>query len=280
VTRTLVTGSAGFLASHLLPLLGGTVLGIDLAKGEDICSQRTAETIRAFDPEVVYHLAALHFVPWCREHPEETIRTNVEGTQRVLGSCGTSLRTFVLASSAAVYGFADTRRSETHPVRPVDVYGRSKVLAERAVMHERLGHPGARLVLARLFNIIGKGDATAHVLPEIIAGTTDGHILSLGNIDTRRDYVHADDAAEALLFLSEHARSGYSTWNVGTGLPTSVRELISEVGKVLGDSPAFTIDKAKVRYEDGDLYADPDALNGFGWHPRRTIGDAIKDMLA
>jgi UDP-glucose 4-epimerase len=277
MTRTLVTGSAGFIASHLAPLLDGDTLGLDIAEGKDVLL--AADDIQAFDPEIVYHLAARHFVPWCREHPEETIRTNVDGTAAVLEACGPSLRTFVFASSAAVYGFADTKRKETYPVRPVDVYGRSKAFAERDVMHAAAERPDVRFVLARLFNVIGAGDNTAHVLPEIVAGALTAKALALGNIDTRRDYIHADDAAEALVFLAEHARHGYSVWNIGTGLPTSVHELIVEVGKVLGVTPAFMVDGSKVRLEDGDLFADPDKLAGFGWKATRSIGDAIEDML-
>lgn len=262
--RILCIGSRGFIASHLLPLLPGDVLGLDLLDGNDVLSPETAEKVRAFDPEVVYHLAALHFVPWCREHPEETLRTNVDGTWAMLRACGPSLRTFVLASSAAVYGFAATPRKETSSVQPVDVYGRSKVLAERELMDEAVERPSVRFVAARLFNVIGQGDATAHVLPEIVAGARKGKTLSLGNIDTRRDYVHADDVAEALVFLTQHARTGHSIWNVGTGVGTSVHELIGEVGKVVGETPAFSVDETKVRADDGDLFCDPAALGALG----------------
>ena len=82
-------------------------------------------------PDVVIHLAAYHFIPYCNDHPEETLRVNVEGTHSVLtAAANAGAGRAVIASSGVVYPGVDTVLSEDGPVEPPDVYGLSKLLAE------------------------------------------------------------------------------------------------------------------------------------------------------
>lgn len=275
--RVLVTGSEGFVGSHLNPV--GDLLCLDLKQGVDICDPDTADVVRAFDPEVVYHLAAHHFIPWCNDHPADVDRLNIAGTGRVLAACGPSLESFVLASSAAVYGFSDHPLREEDPRLGRDVYARSKIHAERLLRDFASRHPDVRCVAARLFNVVGRGDPWPHVLPAIIAAYLDGGAIRLGNTWPRRDYVHVDDVADALQFLAEHAPAGASAWNVGTGRGTSVAELVVAVyragGRALNLEPSWS----RTRTDDGHLVADPTSLGKLGWAASRSLDDAIGDVL-
>src|SRR5438477_5358710 len=126
--RVLITGSEGFVGSGLE--FDAETMCVDLTLGRDICDPALGEMIRAFDPHVVFHLAAHHYVPWCDAHPLETHETNAVGTALVLQACGHSLETFVLASSAAVYGFALKPLPEDVALLGESVYARSKIQAE------------------------------------------------------------------------------------------------------------------------------------------------------
>jgi UDP-glucose 4-epimerase len=275
--RILITGSEGFVGSHLNP--EGELLCIDLKQGVDICDPDTADVIRAFDPEVVYHLAAHHFIPWCNDHPSDVDRLNIAGTGRMLAACGPSLRSFVLASSAAVYGFSDDPLREDSPRYGRDVYARSKIHAERLLRDFSALHPQVSCVAARLFNVVGRGDPWPHVLPAIVDSYLEGGTIPLGNTWPRRDYVHVDDVAEALQFLAEAAPVGASAYNVGTGRGTSVAELVVAVyragGRALNLEPSWS----RSRSDDGHLVADPTALGLLGWSASRTLEDAIGDVL-
>ena len=272
--RTLVTGSAGFVASHL-PVFGD-VLNVDLETGDDVRMQATMDAIKVFEPEVVFHLAAHHFIPWCEANPIETERTNVLGTANVLeASMGPALKAFVLASSAAVYGYDPEPIRESHLLRGNSVYAHSKYRAE--VYLRRYANDDAKFVAARLFNVVGVGDKWGHVVPEIVAHRHER--ILLGNTWPQRDYVHADDVGVALQFLAHHAPEGFSAWNVGTGIGTSVKDLVDRVGALSGREMKTMTYAGKVRIDDGHLVADPSALEALGWKAKYTLDDALLDML-
>src|SRR5436309_2120978 len=128
-TRTLVTGGAGFVGSHLVSGLvgqGHDVLVVDRdaagplphlraderdavhVEAEDLRTVRSAEVIRAFRPDLVFHLAGLSFVPYCVAHPLETLDANVLAFDRLLGALRPCPpRALVFTSSAAVYGYGE-----------------------------------------------------------------------------------------------------------------------------------------------------------------------------
>ncbi len=274
--RIVVTGSAGFIASHL-PVMGD-ILPIDLESGDDVRMQATITKIRAFDPHIVYHLAAHHFVPWCEANPIETDRTNVMGTANILEACGDSLDAFVLASSAAVYGYDPDPIPETHALAGRSVYANSKYRAELLLRQFSETRPDVACVAARLFNVVGAGDKWDHVLPEIVKHRENS--LHLGNTWPQRDYIHADDAGDALQFLARKAPVGFSEWNVGTGVGTTVAELVTWVAALSGVTIKAMAYAGKVRADDGHLVADPQKLSAFGWSATRTLTDAINDLLA
>lgn len=283
--RVLVTGGRGFIGRRLVERLrsdyGSTndiVHVVDIADGRGILDRRVLEDIRALQPWVVFHLAARHFVPWCREHPAETWETNVTGTAGLLQALGASVDTVVLASSAAVYGFAPTPRREADPLQPVDIYGASKVAAEFVLERFALQRQGTRCVAARLFNVVGAGDPHPHVVPAFAAQVRrHGRVEAAGNLHVGRDYVHVDDAVSALVTLAEGTRIGFHAYNVATGIRTSTRDLI----EAFGSRPADVGRPSDLqRADDGDLVGDASKITAeIGWQPRRTLERAITDAL-
>lgn len=271
--RVLVTGCDGFIGSHLKV----DAIGIDLKRGDDVLT--SYDVIREFDPQVVYHLAAHHFIPWCEDHPWETTRTNVLGTEAVLEACGPSLETFVLASSAAVYGFSSARLPEDSALVGTGVYAASKQEAERRLARFGELRPGVRSVAARLFNVVGPGDSWPHVLPSIAKAHMAGEPVYVGNTWPQRDYVHVDDVTDALQLLAERAPLGFSAWNVGTGDGTSVGELLQVIGLVSGRKVDAHTRYEKTRADDGHLIADVLRTAELGWVASRSLLLAIGEVL-
>jgi UDP-glucose 4-epimerase len=273
--RVLITGSDGFIGSRLRP--DGDLMRLDIKRGGDILDASNGEEIRKFDPHVVYHLAAHHYIPWCDRHPDQTHDTNAIGTALVLQACGPSLEAFVLASSAAVYGFQNNPIAEDAVLAGTSVYARSKRLAETALLQHAGRHPTVRCVAARLFNVAGAGDTWPHVIPQIVQHR-DAE-LHLGNTWPLRDYVHVDDVADALQFLAGAAPAGFSEWNVGTGVPTSVTMLVRMVAQRAGAEIKMVQTESQRRSDDGHLVADVSGTAALGWAATRTLTSAIDEVL-
>ena len=299
--RCLVTGGCGFLGSALVRRLLAesceVVVVDDLSRGspenlgpshdhvlvvrQDVASG-LGQVFATFQPQAVFHLAALHFIPDCDADPARCLRVNVDGTRAVLEATA-SLREpacLVLASSAAVYAPADGPLHEEDPLGPVDVYGYSKRWAEELAA-SFAARTGTAVGIARLFNVFGPGETNAHFIPSVICQLKDGGSVRLGNLASKRDYVFVDDAAEALLRLAWHGRDGQSaTVNVGSGRACAGHEVMAALA---GLTPAAAdvapvIDPSRLRPVDRPvLLADPTlAQKLLDWTPRTGLLDGLR----
>jgi len=189
-------------------------------------------------PAVVFHLAAIHFIPYCVAHPSETLLVNVVGTQLLLDAlAAVPDARLVFASTADVYAPSDRPHREDDPVATTNVYGASKRFCEDLFAVARRQDPSRRIVAARFFNVFGPGETNPHVLPDILGALRGGSVLRLGDLEPRRDYVHVRDVAEALVRLAAYD-GPEAVFNVGTGIGTSVRDLVDTLSEVLGGRSA------------------------------------------
>jgi UDP-glucose 4-epimerase len=238
--------------------------------------RRAFETYR---PALVYHLAAVHFIPECDADPATTWRTNVEGTGVVAALAAAFGATLVFTSSAAVYRPSDAPHREHDAVEPIDVYGRSKLAAERAAA--RFRDVGARTVIARLFNVYGPGERTPHLIPPVVAQIAAGaDEVVLGALDPRRDYVHVDDAVSALRLLADLPDG--SIVNVATGRTTAVRDVVAMCAGIAGREVSIVEAPGLLRPVDRPcLHGDATTLGrATGWQPTIPLEVGLAEMLS
>jgi UDP-glucose 4-epimerase len=267
-----VTGGEGYLGSRVVDRLvqrGCVVTSLDDGsssrdRGTDSVPSTGSDRVRAdlrdrgaiergieqASPQFVFHLAALHFIPACVADPDATLGINVVGTQVLLDACA-RLRTpptLVFASTADVYTPTAELLSESSPLGPNNVYGISKLAAEGLV--RLAGERGVCApVICRLFNLYGAGETNPHVIPEIVKQLHAGDELTLGNTTPRRDFVFVEDAADAVVAVSEAAEIG-SVVNVGTGLSYSVDDVIATISQLTGRQLRVSTDPARWRPSD------------------------------
>jgi len=300
--RVLVTGGAGFIGSYLIPSLtqvGSRVLVIDdLSRGRrehldgldagrvelhvgDIRDPETARVARAFDPDVCFHLAAIHFIPYCVAHPQETLQVNVLGFGRLLRALRlTSVRSVVYTSSAAVYGYGDVPHTERTPTRPADIHGISKWMCEEVLKGFSEDRPDVRCVAARLFNVYGPRETNPHVIPAIMEKYRRGDVVPIGNLWPKRDYIFAQDVADALIAVSD-GPAGWDAFNVGTAKGTSVEDVFEMIGEITGRPVAYEQVSELTRSDDGHLVSDNRKIvTEAGWEPRFDVEAGLREVLA
>lgn len=300
--RVLVTGGAGYIGSHTcLDLLRAghevhVVDNLDNGHSEalervgrlsnkklgftecDVCEKNALNQVFAqFGPEAVIHFAGLKAVGESVAEPARYYAVNVGGTAMLLGAMERSgCEKIVFSSSATVYGEpVYLPYDESHPTRPVNPYGRTKLAAEELLRDWSAAKDGRRAVALRYFNPVG-ADASGEIgedprgipnnlMPFVaqvaIGSRTTLHVFG-DNYDTRdgtgeRDYIHVTDLAQAHVAAVErlHDLDPFEAINVGGGVAISVMDLVSEfrsasgaevpveiVGRRPGDLPAFWAD--------------------------------------
>ncbi len=300
----MVTGGIGYVGRELVRQLiqsgDGEVHVIDnLACGEhrldrmdsaamtlhriDIRDAASVKSVvRAVNPGIVYHLAAVHYIPACESAPGEATAINVAGTVNLLDAVGNGAR-FVFASTAAVYAPGDHPHAETPDgIGPVDIYGITKLQGEAFVryFHERGKVDG---VIVRLFNVIGPGETNPHLVPAIIGQIARGeHRVQLGNLFPKRDYIDVGDAAEGFRRLgASSARTGGQEpliSNLGTGNSYAVRDVVEQIGKSAQVALEIVQDPSRVRANDRPLLcASTRTLESItGWRPRKTMAGSLQ----
>jgi UDP-glucose-4-epimerase GalE len=323
--RILVTGGAGYIGSHAAKALtqaGYDVVVLDnlvaghreaLRNGEliegdvgDVALVR--QVLRDRRISAVMHFAALLDVGMSVRDPAGYYRNNVIGTLGMLEAMAAeSVRLFVFSSTCATYGEPiETPIAETHPQRPINSYGETKLAIERALPHFERAY-GMHSVALRYFNAAGADpdgeigedhSPEIHLIPRAIHAVTGGEGLQVFGDDyptpdgtCLRDYVHVADLADAHLkaleALADTARS--TAYNLGTGTPHSVREVIDAVERVTERRVPWTLGsrragdpavlyassrKAQAELHWTPRFADLDSIvrTAWAWHQRHPNG--------
>lgn len=307
MARCLVTGGQGFIGSALIQGLlrtGHQVVVLDLPQppfeglevlglsGEveqvtgDVADAAIAERAVA-GADWVFHLGAVTIVGQAARDPLGTYRSNAQGTWSLLEACRrASPSAIVVASSDKAYGPSPKLPyREQDALFPVAPYEGSKAVCD-LIARSYAASWGLPVAVTRLANVYGGGDLNfSRLVPELMAAAVGGRqpgIRSDGS--PRRDFLHVSDAVGGYLGVADHVQSGAGhgeAFNVGTGRPVAVSEVIDSVAEIAGAplSPA--------PFEDGgtdgeidDQYVDPAKVNSAtGWAPQVSLSDGLEEAF-
>lgn len=297
--KTLITGGAGFIGSHLAELLigkGHEVLVVDnllsgrLKNLQSIADhpkfsftqadiRDTASLQPLFDGvDWVFHLAGLADIVPSIEMPAQYYSTNVTGTFNVLESARQSgVKRVLYAASSSSYGIPDIYPTpESAPIKPQYPYALTKYMGEELVLHWANVYKLPAVSL-RLFNVFGTRSRTTGaygaVFGVFLAQKLNGRPFTVvGNGAQTRDFTYVTDVAEAFLCAAESGVSG-EAMNVGSGNHYTVNRLVELLG---GDIEYIPKRPGEPDCTFGDISKIQRLL---GWKARVTFEDGVGRML-
>jgi len=308
----LVTGGAGYIGSHVVQQLVArgervvvvdnlstgfrdAVRGAELVVGNVGDRALLARVLARHGVDAVLHFAAHTVVPESLSDPLKYYGNNTCNTESLLACCAEAgVRHFIFSSTAAVYGITESGMAdEDTPTRPINPYGRSKLMSE-TMLHDLCATGAMHHATLRYFNVagcdpqgrIGHSTLNSTLLIKVACEHAVGKRASVSifgsDYDTPdgtgiRDYIHVEDLAAAHLRALDHLRDGGEslTLNCGYGHGYSVREVIDAVQRV-GGHPLAVVEQPRRPGDTPMLVACSDRLKQqLDWRPQYDDLDFI-----
>ncbi|MEV6751430.1 UDP-glucose 4-epimerase GalE [Streptomyces sp. NPDC051214] len=312
----MITGGAGYIGAHVVRALAGAgerVVVLDdvsagvperlpadipLIRGSSLDGELLRRVFAEHEVTGVVHLAARKQVGESVEQPLRYYRENLGGLVTLLDAVAEAgIKRFVFSSSAAVYGNPPDVDlvTESTPCVPINPYGETKLAGEWLVRAAGRAH-GIATVCLRYFNVAGAATpeladtGVYNVIPMVFDRLTRDESPRIFGADHPtpdgtcvRDYIHVADLADAHLAAARRVQAhpeGDLTVNIGRGEGVSVRELVTLIGEISGDTRPAIVEPRR----DGDApraVADAGlAAEKLGWKARRTVREMVESAWA
>lgn len=307
--KVLVTGSEGFIGSHLTEKLVEN--GADVTALVQYNSFNNWGWLESFDKEVrnsiniitgdireydcmrkvikgqniVFHLAALIAIPYSYVSPMAYVRTNVEGTTNVLEACREyDIEKIVHTSTSETYGTAlYVPIDENHPMQGQSPYSASKIAADKIAesFYKSFNTPVATI---RPFNTYGPRQSARAVIPTIISQILSGeNRIKLGSLTPTRDFNYVKDTAEAFIKVAESDKTIGEVVNAGSNYEISIGDLTKKIIKIIGNEVEIICDEERMRPTNSEvnrLLAENSKIKKLtGWHPQYTLDKGLIETV-
>ncbi len=296
--RALVTGGAGFIGSHVVDRLVAKNFEVavidDLSSGsldnlsdraqffqQDICDAEAAHTIKYFKPDIIIHTAAQMSVSDSMKDPLHDVKVNVQGTVNLLNALDKHNFPFFvfISTGGALYGEQDVFPApEDHALRPTSVYGQSKAVVEQYLaLWQRVY--GLKYAVLRLANVYGPRQnphGEAGVVAIFLKKLLSGEIPTInGTGKFTRDYVNVLDVVSAIESVIEQRIT--NTFNIGTGIETSVNELYQQIIKAGNFNIPASYGPQRAGDQERSVITSTRAKELLGWSPKLDLASGLQD---
>ena len=309
--RVLVTGVAGFIGSHMADGLlakGFEVVGLDnLSTGErrhipkgitfiqgDVTNDKHLAKAFAKPLAGVFHIAGCASTIKAFDDPELDLRTNTQGTIRVISRClKHKTPRFLYASSMTAYGFVDKLPVDVDKAipKPVSYYGISKYAAERYALATGLRQDigfDFGVTAFRMFNVYGRRQSLTNPY-QGVASIFIGNVLRLepikifGDGEQSRDFIHISDVVAAWIKAFQAKAAKGQVFNLGTGTRISINKLVRTDIAAFGENPKtypiqyFDVRPGDQRHMQADIRKTKKLLK---WAPKMAFEKGMGDVIA
>jgi nucleoside-diphosphate-sugar epimerase len=295
--RVLVTGAAGFVGRSVVARLaedGHDVVAVDRADAPlralaarhpsvsaaavDLASRADVQALfEASRPDALIHLA------WYADPTDYlTSEANLGSLEMTLSVARAALssgcRKLIVGGSCVEYAARDRLLVEDDPVDPRTLYAACKHAAWH-VLRIMASEAGAALCWARIFHIHGPTEDTRRIIPWVASQLRMGKAVELTAGSQIRDHLHIADVAGGLVALL--ATSATGIYNICSGEPVSLRQVLETVGEIVGRKELLQFGARPHRSNETMFLAgDSSRLRALGWRPRFGLRDGLEDALA
>lgn len=302
----LVTGGLGFIGSHVCRELVAqderVVVFDNFSQGNfeflkkvrmpDICDKVefvsgditdfafVFETLKEHGIEKIIHTAAITFIPTAIKKPSLTFNVNTVGSFNLLeASRILDLDRFVYISTASTYGdFQYSPADEKHPLNPKDIYGATKVAADRLACSYFHTY-GLSASIVRTSAVYGPGDLERRAAKAFIENALQGIPMKLeGGGLQMRDFSYVKDVASGMVLALNSSKSAGEAFNVTGGSEYSVKNLAETIHKYIPGSKIEVTDARKVDAKRGMLDISK-AMRVLGYKPKYSFDAGIREYV-
>ncbi len=299
--RTILTGATGFVGAnlarcllkeghrvHILVRPGYSPWRIKSIRDDleihevDFLDKPKLEAIvNVIQPEWVFHLATFGAYSW-QTDLYQMVNTNYLGTINLLEAClQTGFDTFINTGSSSEYGFKVSAPDETEWLEPNSHYAVTKASATQYCRYTAQKH-NMRVFTLRLYSAFGPYEDPRRLIPTLIRFGFKGTLPPLVSPEVARDYIYIDDviAAYFLAAMKPDQDSG-AIYNIGTGIQTSLGEVVEVARKVLGISQEPEWGTLPQRLWDTNSWVANSlkAQKDIDWHPHFTFEQGFRKMM-
>ncbi len=307
MTKVLITGAGGFIASHLVEhciIAYGQIKAfvhynslnrwgwlenhplehdIEIITGDLRDFDSVSNAMQGVD--IVYHLGALIGIPYSYLSPAAYIKTNIEGTYNILEAARQKdVAKVILTSTSEVYGSAQfVPMPETHPLNAQSPYAATKIAADQLGLsyYRSFGTP---VKIVRPFNAYGPRQSARAVIPTIISQMlAQKPEIKLGNIHPTRDFTFVKDLARAFVSIEQADSLFGEVTNVGMNTEISIGSLVDLIAIKLDYSGIIVSEGQRSRAEASEvdrLYCDNSKiLSHTGWKPEYDINSGLDETI-
>ena len=275
----LITGINGFIGKHIIKSLKSTscvFINNDQINKINFCDWGLVRNLDKAD--VILHLASKNFIPESFKKPRQFYDNNIKSTLNILEKAKRD-NAKVIFFSTYVYGDPNYNPiDENHVIDAMNPYSQSKIICEQ-LCRSYVRDFGVSVTIFRPFNIYGYGQNLNYFIPKII-NQLNNELIKMDDPSPKRDFIHINDVVSAVSIVISKKERLCKTYNLGTGVSTSVGEVAKMIIK-LSKSSARLVFSDKVRKgEIFDTMADIKKIkNELGWEPMISLKKGLKIII-
>jgi len=287
--KILITGCNGFIGSHLVDKIKDVptynILGIDNYEltspdfpfiNSDIVE--SSKIFEKFKPECVIHLASRVGSRLSVNYPNKFYFNNIIGTNNIIEKCiKHKVEKLIFSSSSGVYQTSINRLTETSPIKPSNPNEITKITGE--YMCDMASGRGLNSIILRISTTYGSGLRMEMGIPTFVDSIYKGKTITMYDGSSMRDFLYIDDCVQGIIKAIDFPVGGCLTFNIGTGIATSIKDVILLISKIIGKEAIIEEKERKYGDTSSNALDISEAVNFLNYRPLYSLEEGLSEFI-